>query len=123
MASKLSEQQKSGKPIDFVADALNQFEHEEIDYAWAAETEQNIVQFFADKPEFSDITVVNSICKSTHCKITVQPNRQPALMVGMNFSRLLGDQDWSKNSATMFTHNTDENGEMTLVFKRNGLLQ
>jgi predicted RNase H-like nuclease (RuvC/YqgF family) len=74
MASKLSEQQKSGKPIDFVADALNQFEHEEIDYAWAAETEQNIVQFFADKPEFSDITVVNSICKSTHCKITVRNN-------------------------------------------------
>ena len=122
MAIKLSEQQNSGKPTDFVADALNLFENEEIDYAWATETEQNIAHIFADKPEFSDVTLVNSVCKSTHCKITVQPNQQHALMIGMNFARILDDQAWSKNSSAMFTHTTNENGEMTLVYKRDGLL-
>ena len=120
-ANKVATQQNSEEPIDFVADALNLFENEEIDYAWATETEQNIAHIFADKPEFSDVTLVNSVCKSTHCKITVQPNQQHALMIGMNFARMLDDQAWSKNSSAMFTHTTNENGEMTLVYKRDGL--
>ncbi|TMO82537.1 hypothetical protein [Pseudoalteromonas spongiae] len=121
-ANKVATQQSSEEPIDFVADALNLFENEEIDYAWATETEQNIAQLFADRQEFSDVTLVNSSCKSTHCKITVQPNQQHTLMIGMNFARLLDEQTWSKNSSAMFTYVTNESGEMTLIYKRDGLL-
>ena len=43
-------------------------------------------------------------------------------MIGMNFARLLDEQTWSKNSSAMFTYVTNESGEMTLIYKRDGLL-
>ena len=121
MARKIQAQSKAGKKLNFVDDALAAFENEAINHSWASDTEQNITQLFSENPELADTTLVNSECRSEHCKIILLPNQQSPMTIGINFSRLLNNYEWSKDQLALFNHHVNEAGEMTIIYKKSNL--
>lgn len=109
---------KEGKSFDFVAQTQQNFEQEEVDYEWAAQSEQKLTNLFATASELSGATLIATECKASVCKLTVKPNQQMPLTIGMQLNKLVIDKNWHEKSNLVWQNSVSENGEMQLFYNK-----
>jgi len=98
-------------------DAREQFANEEVDENWAYEHEDNIRSLVAaDEEQRFNIQELN--CKSTACEMKVLAESYNATSLGVQFSKLLGEQRWQNKQASILFSSEVKDGVMNIFINR-----
>lgn len=105
----------TGEVTDLAAESEKRFAQEDVDSAWALETENNIFDLFTNDETLSNFVLTNAECKSTECKITLNVSSEDQYYKA---AIALTQALYEKENRVDITFNNNEQGDPTLYLKR-----